>query len=46
MSKSDISILFLGKADDHDCIRALTFCQERFTDVTHCLGVWGDPYYI
>ena len=26
-----------------DCARALTFCQERFSDITHCLGVWGDP---
>jgi methionyl-tRNA formyltransferase len=43
MPKTDTSILFLGKADDPDCARALAFCQERFTDVTHCLGVWGDP---
>ena len=43
MPKSNTSILFLGKADDPDCARALAFCQEHFTDVTHCLGVWGDP---
>ena len=43
MPKTDTSILFLGKLDDPDCARALAFCQERFTDVTHCLGVWGDP---
>ena len=43
MPKSDTSILFLGKADDPDCARALEFCQEHFTDVTYCLGVWGDP---
>ena len=43
MPKSDTSILFLGKADDPDCTRALAFCQEHFTGVTYCLGVWGDP---
>jgi len=43
MPKSDISILFLGKADDPDCAHALAFCQKHFTDVTHSLGVWGDP---
>jgi methionyl-tRNA formyltransferase len=37
------SLLFLGKADDRDCARALEFCQENFTLVTHCLGRWGDP---
>jgi methionyl-tRNA formyltransferase len=42
MPKTNTSILFLGKADDPDCARALAFCQEHFTDVTHCLGVWGD----
>jgi methionyl-tRNA formyltransferase len=43
MPKSATSILFLGKAGDLDCSRVLAFCQERFMDVTHCLGVWGDP---
>lgn len=43
MQKSDASILFLGKAQDPYCARALTFCQEHFRNVTPCLGVWGDP---
>lgn len=43
MEKTESSILFLGKADDSYCARALAFCQESFTDVTSCLGVWGDP---
>lgn len=43
MTKKDISILFLGKADDPYCNRALHFCQERFDNVTACLGAWGDP---
>jgi len=37
------SLLFLGKAEDADCARALAFCQERFARVTYCLGRWGDP---
>jgi methionyl-tRNA formyltransferase len=37
------SLLFLGKADDPDCLRALEFCQQRFASVTFCLGRWGDP---
>jgi methionyl-tRNA formyltransferase len=43
MQKSAASILFLYKADDPDSARALAFCQEHFTDVTACTGVWGDP---
>ncbi len=43
MDKTDLSLLFLGKADDADCARALEFCQERFARVTFCLGRWGDP---
>lgn len=43
MPKSDAAILFLGKAEDPDCARALKFCQDRFKSVTPCLGVWGDP---
>ncbi len=39
----DLSLLFLGKADDADCMRALEFCQKNFTSVTYCLGKWGDP---
>ncbi len=37
------TLLFLGKADDADCARALEFCRENFLSVTHCLGKWGDP---
>jgi methionyl-tRNA formyltransferase len=43
MSKAATSILFLGKADDADCARALEFCRENFENVTYCLGQWGDP---
>jgi methionyl-tRNA formyltransferase len=43
MSNSDTSILFLGNADNPDCVRALTFCQEHFSDVIHFSGAWGDP---
>ncbi|MBI5840518.1 MAG: hypothetical protein HZB19_10485 [Chloroflexi bacterium] len=42
MNNSDISILFLGKADDADCARALEFCRQRFARVTFCLGRWGE----
>ena len=42
MTKSDISLLFLGKADDADCARALEFCRQRFTGLTACLGRWGE----
>lgn len=44
MTKADFSILFLGKADDTDCLRALEYCQNRFTRVTSCLGRWGDSF--
>ena len=37
------SLLFLGKADDPDCSRALEFCQQHFSPLTYCLGRWGDP---
>ncbi len=40
---SDLSLLFLGKAEDPDCARALDFCQKHFSNVTYCLGRWGDP---
>lgn len=43
MSKRNPSILFLGKAQDPYCARALDFCRERFSQVTACLGIWGDP---
>ena len=43
MTKSTSSLLFLGKADDPDCARALEYCQKHFSHVTYCLGKWGDP---
>jgi methionyl-tRNA formyltransferase len=43
MTKSTSSLLFLGKADDPDCARALEFCQNIFSSVAFCLGKWGDP---
>lgn len=43
MGKAPYSVLFLGKAEDEYCLRALRFCQERFDQVTFCLGKWGDP---
>lgn len=43
MAEPRFSLLFLGKADDPHCSRALEFCQGNFTSVTHCLGRWGDP---
>jgi len=39
----EISLLFLGKAEDPDCARALEYCQNHFSNVTYCLGKWGDP---
>ncbi len=40
---SNLSLLFLGKADDADCARALEFCRRNFSSVAYCLGQWGDP---
>jgi methionyl-tRNA formyltransferase len=37
------SLLFLGKADDPDCARALAFCEQKFAPMVQCLGRWGDP---
>jgi methionyl-tRNA formyltransferase len=37
------SVLFLGKADDADCNRALEYCEQAFGPTTHCLGHWGEP---
>jgi methionyl-tRNA formyltransferase len=37
------SLLFLGKADDPDCQRALEYCAQAFGAITHCLGRWGEP---
>ena len=43
MPNNNFSLLFLGKADDADCVRALEFCQKNFRHVSSCLGKWGDP---
>ena len=43
MPNNNLSLLFLGKADDADCVRALEFCQRNFSRVVFCLGKWGDP---
>jgi methionyl-tRNA formyltransferase len=43
MTTSSYSILFLGKADDPDCARALEFCRQAFSPVAYCFGKWGDP---
>ena len=37
------TVLFLGKAGDQHCDRALAFCQQNFSEVTHAVGKWGDP---
>jgi methionyl-tRNA formyltransferase len=43
MDPGKFSLLFLGKAEDPDCLRALGFCKRNFAPVVHCLGRWGDP---
>ena len=43
MTKNNFSLLFLGKADDPYCTRALKFCQQNFAKVSYALGKWGDP---
>jgi methionyl-tRNA formyltransferase len=43
MPNKNFSLLFLGKADDADCARALEFCQKNFANVKFCLGKWDDP---
>ena len=43
MPPDTYSVLFLGKADDPDCARALDFCNGAFLPVLHFLGRWGDP---
>jgi methionyl-tRNA formyltransferase len=43
MTNPKHSLLFLGKADDPDCLRALEYCRQAFEPVEHCLGRWGDP---
>jgi len=42
MSTNNFSLLFLGKAEDADCMRALDYCQKNFSPVVFCLGKWGD----
>ena len=37
------SVLFLGKAADEKCSRALSMIQQHFARVTSYLGNWGDP---
>ena len=43
MSKNNFSLLFLGKAEDPYCARALDFCRQNFAQVLSALGKWGDP---
>jgi len=43
VTRQNFSILFLGKKDDAHCDKALEFSLSNFTDVTACLGKWGDP---
>jgi methionyl-tRNA formyltransferase len=43
MTKRKFSLLFLGKAEDPYCARALDFCQKSFAQVSYSLGKWGDP---
>ncbi len=43
MTDKNFSLLFLGKAADAECARALEFCQKNFARVDFCLGKWGDP---
>src|SRR5512147_2087879 len=43
MDNNRLSLLFLGKADDPDCARALEYCQANFAPVASCLGKWADP---
>ncbi len=35
-------LLFVGKENDYHCLRALTFCQNNFENVSAHLGKWGD----
>lgn len=43
MSKSDCSILFLGKKDDGHTEKAIRFCKQNFTTVLSYVGDWGEP---
>jgi methionyl-tRNA formyltransferase len=43
MNKPTFSLLFLGKAEDPYCARALEYCRGAFAPLTYCLGKWGEP---
>jgi methionyl-tRNA formyltransferase len=43
MCKKKCSVLFLGKKSDEHVDKALQLCRMTFTDVTACVGNWGDP---
>jgi len=43
MNKRKCSMLFLGKKKDEHVEKALEFFHLHFSDVTACLGKWGDP---
>ncbi len=43
MTKSPISVLFLGKANDWHVDRAVEYCGRNFATVQTFLGNWGDP---
>jgi len=42
-TKSNNSILFLGKKKDKYCTKAVDFIKRNFYDVSVYLGEWGDP---
>jgi len=42
-TKSNHSVLFLGKENDVHCQRAAEFAKRNISDVLICLGKWGDP---
>lgn len=42
MNRSQLSILFLGKANDPHCSVALQFCRSNYAAVQSFLGEWGD----
>jgi methionyl-tRNA formyltransferase len=44
MANPNYKLLFLGKADDEYCGRAVEFCKSRFERLTVCLGGWGDAF--
>jgi methionyl-tRNA formyltransferase len=44
MTAKRFSLLFLGKAGDPDCARALEFCGRNFAPVNSHLGQWSDRF--